>query len=1359
MSNIMDIARSAIGAYRTALGVTGENIANVNTEGYRRRDVMMEQMGGAQTSPISLATGGQGVEVADIRRAFDALLADRLRLSAGDVNAATTHLDASKALEALMLPGTGGIDAALEEFFSGLGKLASAPADTALRRVVMEGGKTLAAAFADIGAGMVRLQAQVTEDARMQADLLNADLKALAQLQYRFAGNSGTIGALNPLSDERDRLLASIAGRVGVTVEYDRFGRSSVTLGTQAGGPVLLDYDGNAATVTVDAGGTMALAVTRLGERRESRLFSSGQLGGLAQAYGSIGGAVQEVDALARKLAGEANAVHRGGVDLTGTTGRDLFALDGWQVTPAVTNQGQTVARVTPTGPAIGPVTLIRDAAAGGWRAEDATGAVIGGGGGLIVLPGVTIQLEGNAKEGDRLRLLPVTGRAVDMRFVPTEPGQIAAALATLTAPMAGNLGAATVQMGPSIVLPPALPLLSDVLTGAATGAGAVTLRQAGVVGYVPAGSASLSLASLGVQGGAEMSVDPASVGALSVLSVTLDGVADSIALTPRPAGWGMDQIAAGLNDGIFSTATGKTLASLGVTAAGRDGLLTLSRVGGAIGAAALDGMAATISAPANAGGTIQIFTREGRQIAGTRLSAAEAASLLTEANGFLTGATYRPDYLNAASGPAYRGVALDAAQGAGMQALSLPPAAPVAWSGLVEAAANPPRSLTLETGAGLPVTLSLPEGGTARRLASLAQAAVPGLRASAETAFELVAPADGRLVFALEGDNTTPLAVTAEVAGGRMDAILMAVNGLSGATGISAQMSPQGDRLILRHAGGADVRVTGLSHSAAAPVTLRQVDGAGLATGGVVTLGAGLDGARFSGVVRLAQEAGFSAALDGRRQDSAADALQGGLVTREVSAAGAVQRLTFRLDGALDASGTVMDQPAAMAGGAEYFLTLGGRTVAVTSGQAGAVDGAGIAVALAAKLRDGMPEASLTGGTVAALPPDGATTVLRVDGRDYVLKMVGGDVSVSGPEQGRLTAAFGPDMRLRVTVAGGVTDAAGIEVPPGAGSAFGLGAARAVLRGQVPTALPSSLTVEIGGVRHGLTVDAGPGVILPPGFPGSARVEEGALVLDVPASAGPLRVIPSAGAAAAGFASLGAALVTEGDTLTATARDGAVLPVQVQTRALAAQRLTLGNLPPEDLIVVMTGGGPLRLAGTVTAGQLPAVPPAVELRVTDGTAGLVELFDRATGHSIATRTLDATGGAVMGGLAVSVTGRAATGDRFTLTPNRDGGADGRTIDALLALRFADRSTGRGGFAQVLSGLQSDIGTRTAAAARRVTATEAIHDTVRRADAEQGAVDLDQEAARLLELQQAYQASAQIMTVAKDLFDTLIRAL
>ncbi|OYU18455.1 MAG: flagellar biosynthesis protein FlgK [Rhodobacteraceae bacterium PARR1] len=1363
MSNIVDIARTAIGVYRTALGVTGENIANVNTEGYRRRSVELTQIGGAQTSPVTLATGGQGVEVKDIRRAFDQLLADRLRTASGDVESATAHLDATKALEALMLPGTGGIDASLEEFFSGLGKLASAPADTSLRRVVMESGQSLASAFADIGAGMKRLQTQTLQDASMQADLLTADLQSLALLQNRFAKNAGTIGALNPLQDERDRLLRSIGDRVGMMVEYDRFGRAQVSLGNQPGGAVLMDFEGNATTVKASGDDRLGLTITRGGHERVVRLFSSGTLGGLSQAYGAIVTATEELDALAGKMAAETNAVHRSAVDLTGSPGGDLFVLEGWDITPYPANQGSMNLRITPTGGAAGPVTLVRDAAAGLWRAQDAGGAEIGTGTNMIVLPGLTVELEGTASDGDRITLTPQRGRAVDMRFVPTEPGQIAAALSTLTAPAPGNQGAATARMGITIVAPPALPKLDEVLQGAGTGASAVSLLSAGVVGYVPAGTTSVTLASLGAQSTAEVSVPVAAVSGLSTLSVTLDGGAVAFNLTPRPAGWGMAEIAAALNAGSLTTAAGDSLASLGLAAAGRDGVLTLSRNQGDITAASLDGTAGIVTPAAAQGGTFQIFTREGRQIAGSRLGAADIANLLTEANGFLPGASYRPDYLNAADGPAYRGLSLDAVQPAGWQALTLDSHAPVTWSGTVEAAANPALPVTLETGVGLPVSLTLPEGASARRLAEIASAAVPGLRATAETALALQAPAAGTVTFQIEGDNATPLQVQVEVADGRLDALALAINGLTRATGVKAELAPNGDRVILRHAGGADIRLTGFTHSAGAAMTLNRVDAQDQPLGAAITLGAGADGLRVSGRVTLAQDTALSATMSGIRTDSAADPLIGGLVAREVALAGAEQRLAFRFDAAFDGTGTD-DAPAALAGPTRYGLTLAGRSVTLDTAVSGAASAADVATGLAALLRDGMPVASMTGATVASLPANGASTVIRVDGQDYVLKMQGGAVAVSGPEDGRVTASFGADNRLRIAVQGGSSDATGITLPVAAGNAaaFGLSSAqapRSLLTGQVPTTLPASFAVRIGEIQHNITLGAGPAVTLPAGFPGTASITGGALQFDIPASAGALRVIPSAGASAAGFASLGATLTVNDGMLTARSLDGSALDIGITASSTVGQRLTLSDLPPEDLIVIMTGSGSLRMAGSLTAGEISRTPAAVELRVVDAASRQVELIDTATGHSIGTRVLDASGGAVVGGLAVSLTGTPRTGDGFRLTPNLDGGGDGRAIDSLLELRFRNPTTGAGGFAEVLSGFIGDIGTRTAAAGRRVSATEAILDTTERADAAQGAVDLDTEAARLLELQQSYQASAQIMTVAKDLFETLLRAL
>jgi flagellar hook-associated protein 1 FlgK len=171
-----------------------------------------------------------------------------------------------------------------------------------------------------------------------------------------------------------------------------------------------------------------------------------------------------------------------------------------------------------------------------------------------------------------------------------------------------------------------------------------------------------------------------------------------------------------------------------------------------------------------------------------------------------------------------------------------------------------------------------------------------------------------------------------------------------------------------------------------------------------------------------------------------------------------------------------------------------------------------------------------------------------------------------------------------------------------------------------------------------------------------------------------------------------------------------------------------------------------------------PAIAP-VELRLLDATSRRVGLFDLATGHSIGTRVLDAKGGAVIDGLSIAVAGNAATGDAFRLTSNSDGRNDGRALDAILALRFPDVASGKGGFARILSDLQSEVGTRAAAADQTLSARTAVTDTIRRADAEQGAVDLDAEAARLLELQQNYQAAAQVLTVAQELFDTLLNSL
>ena len=1370
MSNIMDIASSAISVYRTALGVTGENIANVNTDGYRRRDVQTSQIGGAQTTVTTMATGGQGVQIEQVRRAFDTLLAQRLRTSTSEVTAAQVHVDAALAVETTLLPNTGGIDAALEGFFGAIGSLASSPADTSLRRVAIEAGTTLASSFQGIAASLIRLREDTLAAAQMSAAQATQDLADLHELQKRFTASNGTLGSLNPLHDERDRLLTSLSKNLGVTVALDDQGRATITLGTSPGGPTLLDATGPAA-LTVSGGADLTLTIDRNGTTRDSRMIGSGQLGGYVTALGAINTAMQEIDALARKIAGEMNAVHSAGIDLTGAPGGDMFSLSGWTMSRAPTNQGYARAEITVTGEqTTGPITLIHDSALGQWRAEDALGNVLGSAASLLVLPGVTIEIEGEPANGDRLTFTPTDGLAVNMRFLPVVPESLAAAVASLVAPGAGNTGSGSVAMAPTTVAPPTVPQASTVLAGATNGAGAVTLLSPGVVGYIPAGTTATTLASLGQQSTADFALADAAVDGTTSLTVNLDGTPHTFDLTtlagggPRPAGWTVAQLAAALTAGQFETGAGETFASLGLAAAGTDGALTLSRSAGNITSATLDAQGATVTPSAGQGGTLQIFTREGRQIAGTPMSAADIALLFTTANGFLPGAQYVTDYLEAPDGVGgYRGLSLDSTQGSGLQTATLLPPPAVAWSGSLEAAASPDRTILLEQPGANPINLTLPAGSSAMRLAEIMTAAYPGLEADASTSVGLSVAGDGQVSFRLEGANGTPLTVTGNVSGGRLDSLLLAVNGVSGTTGITAQLSPDGTRLLMTQADGRDIRLTNFTHAAGGTATLQPSNDAGTAAGAPVTLGAGQTAARISGQVTLTQAQGFTVTIDGNRIDSAADALQGGLITSTAAAAGAQRTLTFDFDPAYDASAASPDGSAALAGPTNYSLTLGGRSVTLNTATNAATSAADVAAGLATLLREDMPTATLSGAALGTLPGEGASTTISVDGQSYVLRMTGGAVQVTGPENGRVTAAFDGANRLQISVNGGSTDAGFIAIPSSTTSAaFGLSPAQnptTRLTGQPVTGgLPAPMQVEIGTTQYTLTVNPGPTVTLPPGFPGTATVDgTGAITLELPAGSAAARVLP--GSPATGFSSLGTALSVSGDDMVLQSSNGSVINLATATSSVAGQRLNLTNLPPEDLIIVMTGTGTLRMAGDITAGPPPTAVPAVELRVLDATAGTVGLFDIATGHSIGTRTLDAARGAVIDGLSISVAGNPNTGDTFRLTPNTDGRNDGRALDAILGLRFSDVATGRGGFARILSDLQSEVGTRAGAAKQTLSARTAVNDTIRRADAEQGAVDLDAEAARLLELQQNYQAAAQVLTVAQELFDTLLNSI
>ena len=121
MGSLFEIAKSGIQAYRQALAVTGQNIANVNTEGYSKRDVGLEEIGGVQGGVTDVSDqSGLGVRVDEIRRSFNEYITERLRSSHSSYEQINQFSSEINILENDLLPEGSDLSTFIGKFFSSL---------------------------------------------------------------------------------------------------------------------------------------------------------------------------------------------------------------------------------------------------------------------------------------------------------------------------------------------------------------------------------------------------------------------------------------------------------------------------------------------------------------------------------------------------------------------------------------------------------------------------------------------------------------------------------------------------------------------------------------------------------------------------------------------------------------------------------------------------------------------------------------------------------------------------------------------------------------------------------------------------------------------------------------------------------------------------------------------------------------------------------------------------------------------------------------------------------------------------------------------------------------------------------------
>ncbi len=432
MPGLFDVGKSALQSYRQQLAVTGQNIANINTDGYKRREAALEEISGSQGGITSISNqAGLGVRVQEIRRAFDAYVIDRSRSANANFEASDALLNKLSELEDIILPQDSNLGIFIGHFFNSLQEVAASPGDISPRVVAIETGKSLAESFKQTSSVVSQLQDGVFKQTEQSVSAANVLLKELTQINAALKSSGQTGSAANSLLDTRDRVIDEISKFVEITTELDSRGAASLRLGNSGNGPLVVDNERVIPLSVAQNFDGLQFSLYSEGNYAPTSQVINGSLKGLSDSYTLIKKTYSDIDEMAFAFATQVNQQHKLGLDLNNESGKDLFSSGGFTITQNPTNITNISAEAIITDLAAvspKPISIVYDKEANLWRAFDENKLPISSGKNSLLFSGFEVKVSGNASNGDEFYVSPSAGYSKNLEFIVTKPESIAAA-------------------------------------------------------------------------------------------------------------------------------------------------------------------------------------------------------------------------------------------------------------------------------------------------------------------------------------------------------------------------------------------------------------------------------------------------------------------------------------------------------------------------------------------------------------------------------------------------------------------------------------------------------------------------------------------------------------------------------------------------------------------------------------------------------------------------------------------------------------------------------------------------------------------------------------------------------------------
>ncbi|RFC31875.1 MAG: flagellar hook-associated protein 1 FlgK [Candidatus Nitrotoga sp. MKT] len=444
---------SALNAAQIGLSTTEHNIANANTPGFNRQEVVL-----ATRLPQLTGAGfiGQGVDVSTVKRIYNEFLSNQVLQGQAQASQLETYYQQIGQIDNMLADSDAGLSPALQELFSAVNNVATSPESQAARQAMLGSAQFLVSRFQSLNQRMSDINNSINGQISSSVTTINSYAQQIASINKNIVLAQAAFNEQTPndLLDQRDQLISQLNKEIKASVVKQSDGTFNVFIGT---GQALVVGEQAITLKAVQSFSDPSKVEVAYGSgatfvRAQQNSFQGGNLGGLI-AFRSESLDVEQnaLGRVALVLADTFNQQHKLGQDLNGALGGNFFTQPVPLVNTNAANTGTATvsASIASSAALTGSDYSLRFNGGTAYtltRLSDNTVTA------LATLPqtvdGLTITTTAGAMAGDSYLIRPTINGASDIAVAISDTSKIAAAAPIRTNASLTNIGSGRISEG-----------------------------------------------------------------------------------------------------------------------------------------------------------------------------------------------------------------------------------------------------------------------------------------------------------------------------------------------------------------------------------------------------------------------------------------------------------------------------------------------------------------------------------------------------------------------------------------------------------------------------------------------------------------------------------------------------------------------------------------------------------------------------------------------------------------------------------------------------------------------------------------------------------------------------------------------